>query len=228
MTYPDNLISRYIKAAEVGRPPTSAKYELHVKLNTLRNAPVVRGQLRLPHPVKTDRRICVIAAPGSRAAQAAAAEGAVIVGEDTVFAAVKEGRIEFDTCICHTDSADKLNKAGLGRVLGPRGLMPSNKNGTIVKDVTLAVRNLVGGSIYRERMGVIRLAVGQLGFSPEELQNNIMAFMRIMKKQLSEMSDRVNKDIYEIVLSSTHGPGLSLNGTIKEEDSVDEKDLSTN
>ncbi|KAJ9664444.1 hypothetical protein H2201_005192 [Coniosporium apollinis] len=218
---------RYIRAFEVGRPPTSAKYEMHIKLRTLKNGPVVRNRLRLPHPVKTDLRICVICPPDSAAADAARKAGASLVGEDNVFEAVKEGKVDFDRCICHVDSLQKLNKAGLGRILGPKGLMPSAKMGTVVKDVATTVRDMVGGAEYRERMGVVRMAIGQLGFSPEEMQRNIKAFVGEVRKDIAQLSDRIAKDVHEVVLSSTNAPGFSLNGDFRGPDSVPTKDLST-
>jgi large subunit ribosomal protein L1 len=217
---------RYIRAFEVGSS-RSPKYELHVKLRTLKNGPVVRNRLRLPHPVKTDIRICVICPPDSKAAEQAVKAGAVLVGEDIIFDAVKEGRIEFDRCLCHVDSLPKLSKSGLARILGPRGLMPSAKMGTVVKDVTASVRDLTGGSEYRERMGVVRLAIGQLMFTPEQLQKNIKAFVDNLKKDISAMSDRMNKELHEVVLSSTNAPGFSLNGDFKSPDGVQPKDLAT-
>ena len=193
------LCYRYIRAFEVGRPPTSAKYEMHLRLRTLKNGPVVRNSMRLPLAVNTNLRICVICAPDSPAAAAARRAGAVLVGEDVVFDAVKAGRIEFDRCLCHTDSAQKLNKAGLGRILGPRGLMPSNKFGTITRDIEGTVGKLVGGSEYREREGVVRMAVGQLGFTPEEMRTNIKAFMDSVKRDVAQLSEKINKDIHEVV-----------------------------
>jgi large subunit ribosomal protein L1 len=172
---------------------------VHVKLKTLKNGPVVRNRLRLPHPVKTDIRIAVICPPDSKAAEAARSAGATLIGEDNIFNQIKEGIIEFDRCICHNDSLQKLNKAGLGRVLGPKGLMPSTKTGTVVADVGAAVRNMVGGSEYRERVGVIRMAIGQLGFTPDEMQNNIKSFMDTLKKDIGQLSDRINKEIHEVV-----------------------------
>lgn len=192
-------MNRYIRAFEVGRHPSSSKYEVHVRLRTLKNGPVVRNRMRLPHPVKTDVRICVIVAPDSPAAAEARAAGAVLVGEDEIFNKVKEGIIEFDRCICHIDSLQKMNKAGLGRLLGPKGLMPSVKTGTVVTQVGASVRNMVGGSEYRERLGVIRMAVGQLGFTPEELHRNIKAFMDALKKDIGQLGDRINKEIHEVV-----------------------------
>ena len=190
---------QYIRAFEVGRNPSSSKYELHVRLRTLKNGPVVRNRLRLPHSVKTDLRICVIAPADSKAGQEARSAGATLVGEEEIFKQVLEGNIEFDRCICHVDSLQKLNKAGLGRVLGPRGLMPSTKTGTVVTNIGPTVRNMVGGSEYRERLGVIRMAVGQLGFTPTEMQENIKSFMDALKKDISQLQDRVSKEIHEVV-----------------------------
>jgi large subunit ribosomal protein L1 len=216
----------YIRAFEVGRNPTSTKYELHVKFRTLKNGAVVRNRLRLPHPVKTDLRICVICPPDSKAAEEAKNAGAVLIGEDEVFDLVKEGTVNFDRCIAHVDSVQKMNKAGLGRILGPRGLMPSAKTGSVVKDVAAAVKNLVGGSEYRERLGVVRMPIGQLRFTPEELQRNIKALMEMMKKDMAQISDRTNKEIHEVVLSSTNAPGFTLSGDFRSPTSVPLKDLS--
>jgi large subunit ribosomal protein L1 len=194
---------RYIRAFEVGRNPSSSKYEVHVRLRSLKNGPAVRNRLRLPHPVKTDIRICVIADPDSKAAAEARSEGAVLVGEQDVFEQIKQNMINFDRCLCHIDSLPKLNSAGLGRILGPKGLMPSTKTGTVVTNVGASVRNLVGGSEYREKMGVVRMAVGQLGFTPEELQRNIKAFMDAVKKDMAQMSGRIAKEVHEVVSQIT-------------------------
>jgi large subunit ribosomal protein L1 len=149
-----------------------------------------------------------------------------LIGEDKVFAQIKEGVIEFDRCICHTDSLQKLNKSGLGRVLGPRGLMPSAKTGTVVNNIAATVRNMVGGSEYRERMGVIRMAIGQLGFTPEEMQRNVKAFMDTLKKDIGQLGDRITKEIHEVVLSSTNSPGFTLSGEFRSQNSIPTKELS--
>lgn len=191
-----------------------------MKLKSLKNGPVIRNRLRLPHPVKTDLRICVICPPESKHAEDARAAGATLVGEDEIFDAVKAGRIEFDRCLCQVDSLQKLNKAGLGRVLGPRNLMPSAKTGTVIKDPAVAVKEMVGAAEYRERLGVVRLAVGQLGFTPEEMQRNVKAFIEAVKKDMAQLSDKISKEVAEVVLSSTNGPGLSLNGNFRDPDST--------
>ncbi|CAK4016544.1 related to ribosomal L1 [Lecanosticta acicola] len=217
---------RYLKAAEVGRDPKSAKYELHVRLRTPKNGAPVRNQLRLPHPVRSDIRICVICPPDSAHAKAAKEAGAYLVGEDEVFEQIKAGKIDFDRCICQTDSLSKLSKAGVARTLGPRGLMPSAKTGSVVKNVASAVRDMAGGSEYRERLGVVRMSIGQLAFTPEQMQTNIRAFIEGVNKDIAGLSDRISKAIHEVVLSSTHGPGMSLNGDFRGPDSLPTKDLS--
>ncbi|KAL4942904.1 hypothetical protein BDV06DRAFT_154794 [Aspergillus oleicola] len=212
---------RYIRAFEVGRIPESTKYEIHIRLKTRRDGPVIRNLLRLPHAVHTESRICVICPPDSKAAQDALAAGAVLVGEQEVFDAVKAGKIEFDRCLAHPDSMAALNKAALGRILGPRGLMPSAKHGTVVEDVGARVEMLRGGTIYRERDAVIRLPIGQLGFTPEQLRDNLRTTIEQVKKDAASLNDRIVKQIYEVVLSSTHGPGFSLTGDFTSEKSVD-------
>lgn len=188
---------------------------------------MVRNRLRLPHPVDTSTRVCVICPPDSKAATAATDAGATIVGQDDVIAKIKDGIIDFDRCICHPDSLPALNKAGLGRVLGPRGLMPSVKTNTVLKDVGKATKDMMGGSTYRERDGVVRLAVGQLAHGPDEMQRNIKALVENIKKDLAQLSDRISKEIHEIVLSSTSSPGFSLNGDFRSADSVPTASLST-
>lgn len=207
-------MTRYLRASEVGRPPQSAKYEIHLRLLTPKNGAVVRNRLRLPHPVRTDLRIAVICPADSTHARAAKAAGAHVVGEMEIFEQVREGKVEFERCICHTDSLPALAKSGVARILGPRGLMPSAKTGTVVKDVASSVRDMVGGSEYRERAGVVRMAVGQLGFSVEEVGRNIRAFVEGVRRDVAALSDRISKDVGEVVLSSTHGPGFSLSGEV--------------
>lgn len=184
---------------EVGREPTVTKYELHIRLRTRRDGPVIRNMIRFPHAVQTESRICVICPPGSKHAKDALAAGAVLVGEDEVFEAVRAGKIEFDRCLAHPESLPALNKAALGRILGPRGLMPSLKTGTVVEEVASRVDMLRGGTIYRERDAVIRLPIGQLGFSPEQLRDNLRTAVEQVKKDAAGLSDRNNKQVYEVV-----------------------------
>jgi len=141
----------------------------------------------------------VICPPESAAAKEAREAGAFLVGEEEIFQRVKDGKIDFDRCIAIQESLPKMNKEGLPRILGPRGLMPSVKLGTVADKPGPAVRNLLGGSQYRERQGVVRMAVGRLSFTPEQLRDNVRAFVGAVKKDASVISESVLKEINEVV-----------------------------
>ncbi|KAK3297362.1 ribosomal protein L1-like protein [Chaetomium fimeti] len=216
---------RYIRAFEVGRPPAVVKYEVSIKLKTNKSGPVVRNRIRLPFPVKTDTRIGVICPEDSPLMIEAQQLGAVAVGENSLFESIRQGNIPFNKLICHADSQDALKKANLGKILGPKGLMPSQKTKTITTDLKATVQELIGADEYRERSGVVRLAVGQLGFTPKMLFDNVTALMKLLQVDINNVDDSYTKALDEVVLSSTNGPGFSLNGdflpadeTLKPED----------
>lgn len=160
---------------------------------------MIRSQARLPHAVASDKRICVIAPPDSKAERQAIASRAEVVGEEDVFEQIKQGKLNFDICVCHTSSLPALQKAQVGRILGPKGLMPNAKLGTVVEDVRDAVDNFRGGSSYRERTGVVRLAIGQLGFSPTKLKENMTTFMTTLKEDIAKVAETTPKVIEEVV-----------------------------
>jgi large subunit ribosomal protein L1 len=218
---------RYIRAFEVGRQPTSVKYDCAVKLRTKKDGPVLRNQIRLPYTVKTDIKIAVICPPNSSAAKRAREAGAFLVGEEEVFEVVKSGKFDFDRCIAQPGSLSAIGKAGIARILGPRGLMPSTKLGTLVEDVATSVKTMLGGSMYRERTGVIRMAVGQLGFTPIQLRENVKTFIAAIKKDATNVQEPFTKEIHEIVLSSTNSPGFTLNGDFRSDQSPALEQLST-
>ncbi|TGZ82845.1 ribosomal protein L1 [Ascodesmis nigricans] len=204
---------RYIRAMEVGEDQHATKYELAVKLRTARNGPTIKSRIRLPVAVKTDMRICVIAE--GEDAQKALDAGAVVVGKDDIFEKVRNGDINFDKVICHENCFADFNKAKLGRILGPKGMMPNPKQGTVTKYVADAVRDLTGKVDFREKDGVIRMAVGQLAFSEAQLAQNIKMFLEQLRKEFAAISFKSEKSINEVVLSSTHSAGFSLSGEIR-------------
>ncbi|KAI1640646.1 60S ribosomal protein L1, mitochondrial precursor [Biscogniauxia mediterranea] len=215
---------RYLRAAEVGRPPKSVTYEVALKIRTLKNAPVLRNRIRLPYPVKNDTRIAVICQENSGAMAEARAAGAVAFGEASLFEMIKANanKLPFNRLICHADSEPALKKAGLGRILGPKGLMPSLKTNTITKSVKALMHEMVGAENYREKIGAIRMPIGNIQFTPKMLAENIKTLIGTIKENIILLEDRVNKDLIEVVLSSTNGPGFPLNGAFA---STDEKVL---
>jgi large subunit ribosomal protein L1 len=136
----------------------------------------------------------------------------VAVGEESLFQALRDGTVELTSLICDKGSADKLAKANMGRVLGPKGLMPSVRMKTITSNVLGLLNEMAGADNYREKDGVVRLSVGQLGFTPEMLAANIKMFVAQVKDDCAALETQVTKEVHEVVMSSTHGPGFSLNG----------------
>ncbi|KAG7146265.1 50S ribosomal protein L1 like [Verticillium longisporum] len=211
---------RYLRAYEVGRSPTHIKYELSVRFKTPRNGPSVKGRIRFPNPVKTgDVRVAVICPDDSEVAVQALQAGAVLAGQDAIFEAIRNDKINFNRLLCHSSSEAALIKAGLGRILGPKGLMPNRRMRTITDNVVSAIRDNAGADTYREKMGALRLAVGQLGFTPKMLAANVKAFIESIKQDVEKL-EGTHKEVQEVVLSSSHGPGFNLNGLF---DPTDEK-----
>ncbi|KAH8158074.1 hypothetical protein CIB48_g10172 [Xylaria polymorpha] len=207
-------IKGYLRAAEVGRPPSQSTYELALKIRTIKNGPVLRDRIRLPYPVKNNTRIAVICKEGSGAMHEARNAGAVAYGEDSLFEIIRSnhGQLPFNRLICHVDSEPALKKANLGRILGPKGLMPSIKTNTITKSVVTMMHEMVGAENYREKIGAIRMPIGNIQFTPRMLAENIKVLVGSVKGNIIVLEQRVKKDLIEVVLSSTSGPGFSLNG----------------
>ncbi|KAK5088207.1 hypothetical protein LTS08_004734 [Lithohypha guttulata] len=208
---------QYIKAFEVGRNPSQVKFDVAIRLRTKKDGPVLRNQIKLPYAVKTDIKVCVLVPAESKQGKAAKAAGASLVGEEEVFDIIKDGKIDFDRCITTPEMLPKIQKAGLPRVLGPRGLMPSVKLGTVTDNIAASVKAMMGGSTYRERRGVVRMAVGQLGFTPEQLRDNVQALIAQLRKESNALleSSGFNKEIFDVVLSSTNAPAFSLSGDFR-------------
>jgi large subunit ribosomal protein L1 len=158
--------------------------------------------------------------------------GAVAFGQESLFNMIKSqpNNLPFNRLICHVDSVQALNKAGLGRILGPKGLMPSLKTNTITKSVKAMMHQLVGAEQYREKIGVIRMPIGNILFTPKQLSENVKALVSKIKTDIVRLEDRtnINKDLIEVVLTSTNGPGFSLNGGfLPTDEKIAESHLST-
>lgn len=206
----------------------SVKYDLAIKLRTARNGAVIKSRISLPHSVRSDRRIGVICKEGSALAIQAKAQGAVACGEDSLFDIIRAGSIAFTAMICDQSSADKLAKQkDLGRILGPRGIMPSVRQNTITSDVLGLLRELAGADNYREKDGVVRIAVGQLGFTPDMVAANVKAMVSKVKADCQDVAAQTPKAVHEVVLSTTHGPGFSLTGGFKPSDEAIQPEMLT-
>lgn len=168
---------------------------------------MVRGAVVLPSGTGKTRRVLVFA-KGERAREAQEA-GADIVGDEELVARVEGGFLDFDVAIATPDMMGAVGK--LGRLLGPKGLMPNPKSGTVTMDVKNAVREFKGGKIeYRvDRTGIIHAPVGKVSFSPEALEANFHTLIDALVK--ARPATVKGQYIKSITVSSTMGPGIKVN-----------------
>jgi large subunit ribosomal protein L1 len=167
---------------------------------------MVRGVCNLPNGSGRTLRVAVFAR-GAKADEAKAA-GADIVGAEELVESVQKGEINFDRCIATPDMMGLVGR--LGKVLGPRGLMPNPRVGTVTMDVTAAVAASKGGSVeFRvEKAGIVHAAVGKASFSAEKLSENIKAFVDSVAK--AKPAGAKGTYIQRVALSSTMGPGVKV------------------
>jgi len=167
---------------------------------------MVRGVCNLPNGSGRTLRVAVFAR-GAKADEAKAA-GADIVGAEDLVETVQKGEINFDRCIATPDMMGLVGR--LGKVLGPRGLMPNPRVGIVTMDVTAAVAASKGGSVeFRvEKAGIVHAAVGKASFSAEKLSENIKAFVDSVAK--AKPAGAKGTYIQRVALSSTMGPGVKI------------------
>jgi large subunit ribosomal protein L1 len=167
---------------------------------------MVRGVCSLPNGSGRKVRVAVFA-KGAKAEEAKKA-GADIVGADDLFETVSKGTIEFDRCIATPDMMGLVGR--LGKVLGPRGMMPNPKVGTVTMDVTAAVKAAKGGAVeFRvEKAGIVQAGVGKASFSEEQIAGNVKAFYDAVVK--AKPQGAKGTFVKKVSISSTMGPGLKL------------------
>jgi large subunit ribosomal protein L1 len=167
---------------------------------------MVRGVVNLPNGTGRTLKVAVFAR-GAKADEAKAA-GADIVGAEDLVATVQGGTIEFDRCIATPDMMPLVGR--LGKVLGPRGLMPNPKVGTVTMDVTAAVKASKGGAVeFRvEKAGIVQGSVGKASFGADQLVQNITAFIDAVAK--AKPQGAKGTYIQRVAISSTMGPGVKV------------------
>jgi len=167
---------------------------------------MVRGVVGLPNGTGKDVRVAVFAR-GPKADEATAA-GADVVGAEDLMEIVQGGKIDFDRCIATPDMMPIVGR--LGKVLGPRNLMPNPKVGTVTMDVAAAVKAAKGGEVQFkvEKAGVIHAGIGKVSFDDAKLVENVRAFVNAVSK--ARPSGSKGAYLKKISLSSTMGPGVSL------------------
>jgi large subunit ribosomal protein L1 len=200
------------EAVELARTLATAGFDETIELNVRlgvdpRKADqMVRGTVALPSGTGKDVRIAVFAA--GEAAEAARAAGADNVGSDDLAAEVEGGMLDFDVAIATPDMMPTVGR--LGRVLGPRGLMPNPKTGTVTPDVGKAVEDFKGGKVeYRtDRYGNVHVPVGKASFTSEALLLNLRAVVDELHR--AKPASSKGRYLRRVGLASTMGPGIKI------------------
>jgi large subunit ribosomal protein L1 len=199
-------------AIELVRSLASAKFKesvdvsINLGVDPRKSDQVVRGSTVLPNGTGKDVRVAVFAQ--GAAADAASEAGADIVGMDDLAEQVKRGELNFDVVVAAPDAMRVVGQ--LGKILGPRGLMPNPKVGTVTPDVADAVRKAKAGQVqYRtDRAGIIHCSIGKVSFEADALRQNLEALV----VDLNKAKPSASKGVYlkKITLSSTMGPGVAI------------------
>jgi large subunit ribosomal protein L1 len=204
--YPLEEAVKMIKERAVAKFDETIEVAMNLGVDPRHADQMVRGVVNLPNGSGRSVRVGVFAR-GAKADEAKAA-GADVVGAEDLVEKVQAGNIDFDRCIATPDLMPLVGR--LGKVLGPRGMMPNPKVGTVTMDVTTAVRGAKGGSVeFRvEKAGIVQAGIGKASFSADKLVQNIKAFADAVQK--SKPSGAKGTFIERVAVSSTMGPGVKI------------------
>jgi large subunit ribosomal protein L1 len=204
------------EAIKLAKETTTAKFDATVEVamrlgvDPRKADQMVRGTVNLPHGTGKTARVIVFAA-GEKAAEAQAA-GADVVGTDELVARIQEGWLDFDAAIATPDQMAKIGR--IARILGPRGLMPNPKTGTVTMDVTKAVNEIKGGKItFRvDKHSNLHLIIGKASFSAEQLIDNYAAVLDEVLR--AKPSAAKGKYVKKITVATTMGPGVPVDPNV--------------
>jgi large subunit ribosomal protein L1 len=204
--YPVDEALKLVKETAVAKFDESVDVAVNLGVDAKKSDQTVRGSVVLPAGTGKKVRVAVFA-QGDKA-KAATDAGADIVGFDDLAAKIKEGFMEFDVVIASPDAMRVVGQ--LGQILGPRGLMPNPKVGTVNADVAAAVRNAKAGQVqYRtDKGGIVQCTIGRASFAPEQLKTNLLALIEALNKA----KPAGTKGIYmkKVSVSSTMGAGVRI------------------
>jgi large subunit ribosomal protein L1 len=205
-TYPVDDALKLVKQTAVAKFNESVDVAVNLGIDAKKSDQTVRGSVVLPAGIGKKVRVAVFA-QGDKA-KAAEEAGADIVGFDDLAAKIKEGFMDFDVVIASPDTMRVVGQ--LGQILGPRGLMPNPKVGTVSPDVAQAVKNAKAGQVqYRtDKAGIVQCSIGRASFTPEQLKTNLVALIEALNKARPQGI----KGVYlrKVSVSSTMGAGIRI------------------
>src|SRR3990170_1011627 len=204
--YPIDDAVRIVKGNAKAKFDETIEIAVNLNVDPRHADQMVRGMVTLPNGTGKKVRVAVFA-KGAKA-DAAKAAGADLVGADDLAQKIQEGTIEFDRCIATPDMMGVVGK--LGKVLGPRGLMPNPKLGTVTMDVAGAIKAAKAGQLeFRvEKAGIVHAGIGKASFSYDSLAENAVAFIDAIAK--AKPSGAKGTYMKKVSLSSTMGPGVKI------------------
>jgi len=204
--YPLEEALNLVKELSSAKFRESVDVSVNLGVDPKKSDQVVRGSTVLPHGIGKEVRVAVFA-QGDNAEKARAA-GADVVGFDDLAEKIKGGELDFDTVIATPDAMRLVGQ--LGRVLGPRGLMPNPKVGTVTQDVEAAVRNAKAGQVrYRtDKAGIIHCPIGRVDFEVSALAENLSALLSDLVK--AKPASAKGQYMKRLTVSSTMGPGVAV------------------
>jgi large subunit ribosomal protein L1 len=204
--YPVDDALKLVKEFATAKFNESVDAAVNLGIDASKSDQQVRGSTVMPHGIGKTVRVAVFTS--GKNADAAKAAGADIVGLEDLAAQVKAGEINFDVVVASPDAMRVVGQ--LGQILGPRGLMPNPKVGTVTPDVAGAVRNAKAGQVrYRvDKAGIVHCTIGKAGFELNALKENLMALVADLQKAKPATSK--GQYLKRITVSSTMGPGVVI------------------
>lgn len=201
-----------VEAIEAVKKTATAKFDesidvaVNLGIDAKKSDQTVRGSVVLPAGTGKKVRVAVFA-QGDKA-QAAKAAGADIVGLEDLAEKIKAGQIDFDVCIASPDTMRVVGQ--LGQILGPKGLMPNPKVGTVTPDVATAVKNARAGQVQfrADKAGIVQCSIGRASFSPDQLRQNLTALIDALNK--AKPSGAKGVYLRKVSVSSTMGAGVRV------------------
>ena len=207
--YPVDEALKLVKETAVAKFDESVDIAVNLGIDAKKSDQTVRGSVVLPAGIGKKVRVAVFT-QGDKA-KAAKDAGADIVGFDDLAAKIKEGFMDFDVVIASPDAMKVVGQ--LGQILGPRGLMPNPKVGTVSADVATAVKNAKAGQVqYRtDKAGIVQCTIGRASFTPDQLKTNFTALIEALNK--AKPKDTKGVYLKKISVSSTMGAGVRIDTT---------------